>query len=40
MPATSGAEKDALEAEVRERYAGWDNPIWIGFAIDNFSTRS
>jgi glyoxylase-like metal-dependent hydrolase (beta-lactamase superfamily II) len=28
--------KPELEPKVRERYADWDNPIWIGFAIENF----
>jgi glyoxylase-like metal-dependent hydrolase (beta-lactamase superfamily II) len=34
--AGSGRPKEELEAEVQERYASWDNPVWIGFAIDNF----
>jgi glyoxylase-like metal-dependent hydrolase (beta-lactamase superfamily II) len=35
-------EKDAdalkaeLEPKVLERYSNWDNPIWIGFAIESF----
>jgi glyoxylase-like metal-dependent hydrolase (beta-lactamase superfamily II) len=35
-------EKDAdalkaeLEPKVLERYSDWDNPIWIGFAIESF----
>jgi glyoxylase-like metal-dependent hydrolase (beta-lactamase superfamily II) len=28
--------KGELEPRVRERYATWDNEIWIGFAIENF----
>ncbi|MGH3004499.1 MAG: MBL fold metallo-hydrolase [Gaiellaceae bacterium] len=28
--------RTALEPEIRERYASWDNEIWIGFAIENF----
>jgi glyoxylase-like metal-dependent hydrolase (beta-lactamase superfamily II) len=28
--------KAELEPRVRERYSDWDNPIWIGFAIENF----
>ena len=28
--------KAELEPRVQERYADWDNPIWIGFAIENF----
>ena len=28
--------KGELEPQVRERYSDWDNPIWIGFAIENF----
>jgi glyoxylase-like metal-dependent hydrolase (beta-lactamase superfamily II) len=28
--------KAELEPKVRERYATWDNEIWIGFAIENF----
>jgi glyoxylase-like metal-dependent hydrolase (beta-lactamase superfamily II) len=31
-----GGEKDDLEREIQERYSHWDNPVWIGFAIDNF----
>jgi glyoxylase-like metal-dependent hydrolase (beta-lactamase superfamily II) len=35
-----GKELDELKAEleprVQERYSDWDNPIWIGFAIENF----
>lgn len=35
-----GKEIDELKAElephVQERYSDWDNPIWIGFAIENF----
>jgi len=31
-----GRDKDELEREVLERYSDWDNPIWIGFAIENF----
>ena len=35
-----GKELDGLKAElepkVQERYSDWDNPIWIGFAIENF----
>jgi glyoxylase-like metal-dependent hydrolase (beta-lactamase superfamily II) len=35
-----GKELDELKAEleprVQERYSQWDNPIWIGFAIENF----
>ena len=34
--AGSDRPKEELEAEVQERYADWDNPVWIGFAIDNF----
>jgi glyoxylase-like metal-dependent hydrolase (beta-lactamase superfamily II) len=28
--------KAQLEPQVQERYSDWDNPIWIGFAIENF----
>lgn len=28
--------KAELEPQVQERYSDWDNPIWIGFAIENF----
>jgi glyoxylase-like metal-dependent hydrolase (beta-lactamase superfamily II) len=28
--------KAELEPKVRERYATWDNEIWIGFAIESF----
>lgn len=28
--------KERLEPELRERYADWDNPIWISFAIERF----
>lgn len=28
--------KSQLEPEIRNRYATWDNEIWIGFAIENF----
>jgi hypothetical protein len=28
--------KAELEPQVLERYPDWDNPIWIGFAIENF----
>jgi glyoxylase-like metal-dependent hydrolase (beta-lactamase superfamily II) len=28
--------KAELEPKVLERYSNWDNPIWIGFAIENF----
>jgi glyoxylase-like metal-dependent hydrolase (beta-lactamase superfamily II) len=28
--------KRRLEPEIRERYADWDNPEWIAFAIENF----
>jgi glyoxylase-like metal-dependent hydrolase (beta-lactamase superfamily II) len=28
--------KAELEPQVLERYSDWDNPIWIGFAIENF----
>jgi len=28
--------KTELEPRVQERYSDWDNPIWIGFAIENF----
>jgi glyoxylase-like metal-dependent hydrolase (beta-lactamase superfamily II) len=28
--------KERLEPEIRERYADWDNPIWISFAIERF----
>jgi glyoxylase-like metal-dependent hydrolase (beta-lactamase superfamily II) len=31
-----GDLKGRLEPELRERYAGWDNPEWIGFAIEAF----
>jgi glyoxylase-like metal-dependent hydrolase (beta-lactamase superfamily II) len=35
-----GKELDELKAElepqVQERYSDWDNPMWIGFAIENF----
>jgi glyoxylase-like metal-dependent hydrolase (beta-lactamase superfamily II) len=35
-----GKELDELKAElepqVQQRYSDWDNPIWIGFAIENF----
>jgi glyoxylase-like metal-dependent hydrolase (beta-lactamase superfamily II) len=30
------ALKERLEPELRERYAGWANPIWIPFAIERF----
>jgi glyoxylase-like metal-dependent hydrolase (beta-lactamase superfamily II) len=30
------ALKAEVEPKVRERYATWDNEIWIGFAIENF----
>jgi glyoxylase-like metal-dependent hydrolase (beta-lactamase superfamily II) len=30
------ALKAELEPKVLERYSDWDNPIWIGFAIENF----
>jgi glyoxylase-like metal-dependent hydrolase (beta-lactamase superfamily II) len=37
---SQGKELDELKAElepqVQERYSSWDNPIWIGFAIENF----
>lgn len=36
----SGKDVDELKAEleplVRERYADWDNPVWIPFAVENF----
>jgi glyoxylase-like metal-dependent hydrolase (beta-lactamase superfamily II) len=28
--------KTTLDPEIRERYASWDNEIWIGFAIEKF----
>ena len=28
--------KAELEPQVLERYSDWENPIWIGFAIENF----
>jgi glyoxylase-like metal-dependent hydrolase (beta-lactamase superfamily II) len=28
--------KAELEPRVLERYSDWDNPMWIGFAIENF----
>jgi glyoxylase-like metal-dependent hydrolase (beta-lactamase superfamily II) len=28
--------KQRLEPELRERYADWDNPIWIPFAVESF----
>src|SRR5918996_879140 len=28
--------KAELEPRVQERYSDWDNPVWIGFAIENF----
>jgi glyoxylase-like metal-dependent hydrolase (beta-lactamase superfamily II) len=28
--------KAQLEPQVQERYSDWENPIWIGFAIENF----
>jgi glyoxylase-like metal-dependent hydrolase (beta-lactamase superfamily II) len=28
--------KERLEPELRERYAHWDNPVWIPFAIERF----
>jgi glyoxylase-like metal-dependent hydrolase (beta-lactamase superfamily II) len=28
--------KTELEPRVQERYSDWGNPIWIGFAIENF----
>jgi glyoxylase-like metal-dependent hydrolase (beta-lactamase superfamily II) len=28
--------KSQLDAEIRSRYATWDNEIWIGFALENF----
>jgi hypothetical protein len=31
-----GDLKAELEPRVLERYSDWDNPIWIGFAIENF----
>jgi glyoxylase-like metal-dependent hydrolase (beta-lactamase superfamily II) len=34
--AREGGDKAALESLVQERYSDWDNPIWIGFAIENF----
>jgi glyoxylase-like metal-dependent hydrolase (beta-lactamase superfamily II) len=30
------ALKERLEPELRERYADWDNPVWIPFAIERF----
>jgi glyoxylase-like metal-dependent hydrolase (beta-lactamase superfamily II) len=34
--AREGGDKAELESRVQERYSDWDNPIWIGFAIENF----
>jgi glyoxylase-like metal-dependent hydrolase (beta-lactamase superfamily II) len=34
--AREGGDKAELESQVQERYSDWDNPIWIGFAIENF----
>jgi glyoxylase-like metal-dependent hydrolase (beta-lactamase superfamily II) len=28
--------KEQLEPELRGRYADWDNPVWIPFAIERF----
>jgi glyoxylase-like metal-dependent hydrolase (beta-lactamase superfamily II) len=33
---TADEAKEALEPELRERYAHWDNPVWIPFAIERF----
>lgn len=30
------ALKAELEPRVQQRYPDWDNPIWIGFALENF----
>ena len=31
--------KAALEADIRSAYASWDNPEWIGFAIEAFHAQ-
>jgi glyoxylase-like metal-dependent hydrolase (beta-lactamase superfamily II) len=34
------AAKERLEPEIRARYADWDNPVWIPFAVERFLSES